>query len=229
MSSMSESVWDRTASRFGGGSGEMSKNAFAALVCFWTAAGIAVSAVCAYAAMDWRLPWYAYLALAIVPFVGVFVSLGSKNPLVSLFGYALIVVPFGLITGPMVAMYTAASVVKVFAITTGLVVTLGFIGAIYPKSLESWGIYLLGALFVLIFGQLIVMVAGMFGANVGGAMTVFDWIGVVLFSAYVVYDLNRAMRVERTHDNAIDCAVAIYLDFLNLFLRLLRLLGQRKN
>ena len=123
----------------------------------------------------------------------------------------------------------AASVVKVFAITTGLVVTLGLVGAVYPKSLESWGIYLLGGLLVLIFGQFVVLIAGMLGANVGGAMTVFDWIGVALFSAYVVYDLNRAMRVERTHDNAIDCAVAIYLDFLNLFLRLLRLLGTRKD
>ncbi len=37
------------------------------------------------------------------------------------------------------------------------------------------------------------------------------------------------MRVERTHDNAIDCAVAVYLDFANLFIRLLSLFGARKD
>jgi hypothetical protein len=208
----------------------MSKNFFAFLVSFWTAAGIASSAVAAQMTAAWRPGILEILLLGLaVPIVGIIIAMKSDNPLLSLLGYAMVTIPFGMISGPMIALYTAASVAKVFMITTGIVVTLGIVGAVYPKSLEGWGIWLFGGLLILIFGQFGVMIAAAFGVNVGGAMTWLDWAGVVLFSGYVIYDLNRAMRVERTHDNAIDCAVAVYLDFANLFLRLLSLLGQRKD
>ena len=134
-----------------------------------------------------------------------------------------------MLTGPLVAHYTTASVLRVFLITTGMTVGLGFLGAMWPRSLASWGGWLFGALLVLILGQFSTMLLGAFGLPVRGAMTVFDWIGVVLFSAYIIFDLNRAMRVPATHDNAVDCAVAVYLDFANLFVRLMSLLGDRKD
>lgn len=229
MASSSSSFLSNPAfERFGSGH-TLSKNAFVAMLCFWTAAGIAVSAACAYATLDWRPGLLPLILLALVPFAGILIAAKSTNPVISLLGYGLVVVPFGLSMGPIVAMYTAASVVKVLCITTGMVVGLGLIGAIYPKSLESWGIYLLGALLVLILSQLVVIILALFGVNVSGAMTLLDWAGVAIFSLLVVYDLNRAMRVERTHDNAIDCAVGIYLDFINIFLRLLSLMGKRKD
>ena len=224
-SGLSASVWDRQS-----GGHAMSKNLFAFLVSFWTAAGIASSAAAAHMTAAWHPGLLEILLLGLaVPIVGIIIAMKSDNPVFSLLGYAMVTIPFGMIAGPMIALYTAASVAKVFMITTGIVVTLGIIGAVYPKSLEGWGIWLFGGLLILIFGQFGVMIAAAFGVNVGGAMTWLDWAGVVLFSGYVIYDLNRAMRVERTHDNAIDCAVAVYLDFANLFLRLLSLLGQRKD
>lgn len=224
-SGLSASVWDRQS-----GGHAMSKNFFAFLVSFWTAAGIASSAVAAHMTAAWRPGLIEILLVGLaIPIVGIIIAMKSDNPAFSLLGYAMVTIPFGAVAGPMIAMYTAASVAKVFMITTGIVVTLGIIGAVYPKSLEGWGIWLFGGLLILIFGQFGVMIAAAFGVNVGGAMTWLDWAGVVLFSGYVIYDLNRAMRVERTHDNAIDCAVAVYLDFANLFLRLLSLMGQRKD
>ena len=74
-----------------------------------------------------------------------------------------------------------------------------------------------------VHGYFAVQIAGLFGVPIAGALTVFDWIAVVLFSALILFDFNRAMRVPRTLDNSIDCAVGIYLDILNLFIHLLRL------
>lgn len=224
-SGLSASVWDRQS-----GGHAMSKNLFAFLVSFWTAAGIASSAVAAGMTAAWQPGLLEILLVGLaIPIVGIIIAMKSDNPVFSLLGYAMVTIPFGAVAGPVVALYTAASVAKVFMITTAIVVVLGVAGAIYPKSLEGWGVWLFGGLLILIFGQFGVMIAAAFGVNVGGAMTWLDWAGVVLFSGYVIYDLNRAMRVERTHDNAIDCAVAVYLDFANLFLRLLSLLGQRKD
>lgn len=219
--SFSDSVWDRSS-----GDNTMSKNLFAFLVAGYTALGIGASAVVAYHSQDVQLNWITAIGALIIAIIGVFIALGSDIPLFSLIGYAMVCIPFGYITGPVVALYTTASVFKVLMITTSIVVILGLVGTIIPESLESWGSYLLGGLLLLLLGSFIVPLAGFFGIPISGAMTFMDWIGVVLFSAYVVFDMNRAMHVDRTHDNAIDCALAVYLDFANLFIRLLQLMGQ---
>jgi FtsH-binding integral membrane protein len=50
-----------------------------------------------------------------------------------------------------------------------------------------------------------------------------------LFCAYIIYDWNRALRLPYTVDNAIDAAVALYLDIMNLFIHLLRILGKSQS
>ncbi len=220
---MNDSVWERT------GYGTMSKNLFALMVAIWTAAGIAVSAVASYYTQKMELSWVFLIGVLVVGIIGVIIALASNNPLISLLGYMMVAVPFGMMLGPVVAMYTVASVVRVFFVTTGIVVVLGIVGAIIPDSLEGWGSWLLGALTMLLIGYFIVPIAGMFGLPIDRALTWMDWIGVVVFSGYVIYDWNRAMRVPFTMDNAIDCALAVYLDFINLFIRLLSLTGTKKS
>jgi len=218
-------VWDRTST----GREGMSKRAFAIMLTFWTAFGIAASAAASYISYDWQPGWLLVIGTLVASIAGIVIALKSDNPVFSFLGYMLLAIPYGLLLGPVVAMYTTASVFKILLVTTGMVVGLGVIGAVWPRSLESWGAWLFGALLILLFGSLITVIAGAFGVPVQGAMRLWDWVGVGLFSAYVIFDLNRAMRVERTHDNAIDCAVAVYLDFANLFIRLLSLFGHRKD
>jgi len=135
-------------------------------------------------------------------------------------------VSFGAITGPVVAMYTPASVARILFLTTVVVIGLGFVGAILPKSLENWWSWLFGGLLLLLAGQVLLPLTAYLGVPVGNAMTLWDWAGVALFSGFVLFDLNRAMRIPYTMNNAIDAAVEVYLDFINLLLRLLSLLGE---
>lgn len=223
--SAKDSVWERK-----GDSDALGKNFFAFLVCFWTSLGLVGTGLSAWCTTDWvpSSPWL-LLGIMVIPFVGVFVAMASDNPVVSMLGYALIVIPFGIVLGPVVAQYTTASVVKVLSITLTLTVTLGMLGAVIPQSLEHWGGWLFSALWVLLLCALFEPLAQMAGLPIEGALTWIDWAAVLVFCAYIVFDFNRAMRVERTVDNSIDCAVAIYLDILNLFLRLLRLLGKEKS
>ena len=53
------------------------------------------------------------------------------------------------------------------------------------------------------------------------------WIGAVVFSVYIAYDFHRAQAFPKTLDNAVDSALDIYLDIINLFLKILRILGSR--
>ncbi|HKP51967.1 MAG TPA: Bax inhibitor-1 family protein [Chloroflexia bacterium] len=218
---MSNSVWTRQ------GAGTLSKNLYAFLICMWTAVGIGASAVAASLSRNWGLDWLLMIGSLVFAIIGVIISAKSDNPAISFMGFMLVAVPFGLLLGPVVSLYTDASVARVLTLTTVIVVVLGIIGAVVPASLESWRGWLFGGLLLLLGGMFLVPLMGLFGVHIGGALTALDWFGVVLFGGYVIYDLNRAMRIAYTLDNSVDAAVAIYLDFFNIFIRLLSLLGEK--
>ncbi|MDD6785868.1 MAG: Bax inhibitor-1 family protein [Eggerthellales bacterium] len=56
---------------------------------------------------------------------------------------------------------------------------------------------------------------------------IFNWVFVLIFSGYIGYDWYRAQNVAPTADNAIDCACALYMDIVNLFIRLLRIFEKK--
>jgi len=206
----------------------LSKNLYAFLICAWAALGIGASAFAASLSRDWRVDWVLAIGSLIFAIIGTIMAVRSENPVISFAGFMLVAVPFGLLLGPVVAIYTEASVSKIFILTTSIVVVLGVIGATIPTSLESWGAWLTGGLLILLGGLFLMPLLGWMGVPVGGALTALDWFGVILFGGYVIFDLNRAMRIPYTLDNSIDAAVAIYLDVVNIFIRLLALLGDRR-
>ena len=57
---------------------------------------------------------------------------------------------------------------------------------------------------------------------------IFDWVFVILFSGYIGYDVAKSQAYPKTLDNAVDSALDIYLDIINLFIRLLSILGRRE-
>ena len=62
----------------------------------------------------------------------------------------------------------------------------------------------------------------------GGDRELIDWIVVVIFCGYIGLDWGRANQIPKTMDNAVDSAAALYMDIINLFLRILRILGRRR-
>lgn len=226
-------IWDRAKS---GGVSTLSRRLYMLLVCASTAAGIFVAATASTFSSSWDLQamsgWVTLglvLGVLAVSFVGIWIAQSSSDPMVSLIAYlTFVAAPFGLLLGPLVALYQPDSVLKIFGLTVLVVLALGFIGAALPANLASWGTPLLGALLLLIGGLLVVPVLGAFGVPIEGAMTALDWIGLLIFGALVVYDLNRAARLPHTVDNAVDSGLAVFLDFINIFIRLLSLFGVKK-
>lgn len=193
-----------------------------------TAIGIAVSAVTACLALSWESSLWLILPAIVASFFGVYIA-RNDDPVVAIGGYLLVAVSFGFITGPVVAEYTAASAARILFLTTMIIVGLGMVGAAFPGSLASWWSWLLGGLLVLLAGQFLLPLASSLGIPFGNAITFWDWAGIALFSFFVVFDLNRAMRIPYTMNNAIACAVEVYLDFINLFLRILSQSGDSDN
>lgn len=206
----------------------MSARAYIGIIAFFIAAGLGVAAWLASLTYHMQPTWLWIVGYFVVAIPGIIISARSNNWVMSLLGYGMVVCATGSIIGPYVALYALPSVFQILLLTIGVTATIGFFGAIYPKSVEHWGGFFLMALLVIIFGD----VARMFMVSAGFApvaMGIWDWIAAVVFCGLIFFDMNRAMRMDYTLDNAVDTAVALYLDIINLFLRLLSAKGRKSD
>ena len=137
----------------------------------------------------------------------------------------------GLTFSVIFAVFTTESIFSTFLVTAGMFGFLALWGATTKCDLTSWGNLLFGAL----IGQLIGLVVNWIWFN-----DTFYWIttatGLLIFSGYTAYDVQKLKQYEvagNPNDPAVEKAaivgaLALYLDFVNLFLYLLRLFGRRK-
>ena len=154
--------------------------------------------------------------------LGVFLFASSERPLVSFVGYNLVVVPFGLVVNLVVHRYDPALVVQAIRVTGLVTATLMLIGSLIPAFFQRIGSALSLSLLTVILWELIERFC--FHVHHG----VIDWVVVVIFCGYIGVDWGRANRIPCTVDNAVDSAAALYMDIINLFLRILRILGRRR-
>ena len=159
----------------------------------------------------------AYLACAIV---GIVMSAKSSNPVVSFIGYNLLVLPMGVVLCCLIPGLSAAIVTKALLLTGIVTATMTLLGFVKPEIFIGLGRTLFIALIVGIIAELIAT----FAFHYTGAA--FDWLFVILFSGYIGYDVARSQAYPKTVDNAVDCALDIYLDIIYIFIRLLSILSR---
>jgi len=160
-----------------------------------------------------------YFALCLL---GIYLFNSSKSPLVSFIGYNLVVVPFGFIINVVVARYDPALVLEAMRITGTVTAVMMILGSAFPAFFKK----IHGALTVALLAVIVVELVDIFVFKKHHG--IIDWIVVLIFCGYIGYDWGRANRIPKTLDNAVDSAAALYMDIINLFLRILRILGRRR-
>ncbi len=131
--------------------------------------------------------------------------------------------------------YGLGTILLAFGTTTLIFVILTVVGLTTKEDLTKWG----PILFVGLLGIILASVVNFFMAS-----TALDWIvtyvGILIFLGLIVYDSNMIKKatyaaVLQGNDSqqvlnglAVMGALRLYLDFINLFLRLLRVLGRRR-
>ncbi|MBR1561128.1 MAG: US12 family protein [Clostridia bacterium] len=169
--------------------------------------------------------------IGILPFlIGYFVMviigsvmIGKGGAAMSFLGYNLIALPIGVVVCACVD-GVPMNVVKSAVLVTAIV-TLSFmiLGTLFPD-------FFLGMGRVLIVGLSVAIVAELITALIFRRVSpVYEWGFVALFSLYIGYDWARANTCARTVDNAVDLAATLYLDIINLFLRVLEIMSRRKD
>lgn len=167
-----------------------------------------------------------YIAYFVMVFAGCAMVNKSTSTALSFIGYNLIVVPLGMIIALVVNAYAAAGyssiIATAFAITAVVTLVMMFVSSIYPQFFLSLG----RTLFVTMLVTLIVeLIFGFIGFDLG----IIDYVVVLIFCGWIGYDWARANNVPKTTYNAIDAAANLYVDIVNLFLRIMRILARSSN
>jgi FtsH-binding integral membrane protein len=127
--------------------------------------------------------------------------------------------------------YTSASIASTFFVTAGTFAIMSMYGYYTKKDLTSWG----NLLFMALIGVIIASVVNFFMQS-EMLYWIITYAGVFVFVGLTAYDTQKIKRMstaseagsEAESKGAIVGALTLYLDFINLFLMLLRLLGDRK-
>ena len=164
----------------------------------------------------------AVLVLSLVcGIIGVFVALKNDRPIVSFLGYNMLVIPFGLMLSMIVQLYSPMVVFEAFFLTTMIMFVMIVAATIIPEWFKGLGTVLFIALIGLIIAEVICVFIGITPLWISA-------ISALIFSCYIGYDWTMAQAGPKTLDAAIDSALNIYLDIVNLFLDLLRIVGDNK-
>jgi uncharacterized protein len=123
--------------------------------------------------------------------------------------------------------YTGSSVALAFLTTAGTFGAMSVYATVTRRDLSSWGSFLMMGL----LGVVIASVANIFLGS-GMMSFVISCAAVVVFTGLAAYDTQKLRALARAGGGAaampVNGALALYLDFVNLFLALLRLLGGRR-
>jgi len=127
--------------------------------------------------------------------------------------------------------YTASSITSTFMVTAGTFGAMSLYGYTTKKDLTSWGSFL----FMGLIGIIIASVVNIFMQSSMMHM-IITYAGVLIFVGLTAYDTQKIKEMnilgnEGTDEDtkeAIRGALTLYLDFINLFLMLLRLMGDRR-
>ena len=151
--------------------------------------------------------------------VGMIMTNASDDPVVSFLGYNLVVVPCGFVLNLALSKYTPGLIQSAMLVTGGVTIMMMALGVAYPRVFEEMAFTLIAVLSVTIVVELIVI-------GVTGRSAVWlDWVVALIFCGYIGIDWSRANFGEKTIDSAIDAAANLYLDIVNLFIRVASILG----
>jgi FtsH-binding integral membrane protein len=143
--------------------------------------------------------------------------------------FALYSVLNGVTLSAILLAYTGESVAMTFVVTAGMFGALAFFGSTTKRSLAGAGQFFMMGL----VGLILASILGMFWHN-DALQFLISVVGVIVFTGLTAYDAQRlkqmalALPEGQVGAYAVVGALSLYLDFINLFLMLLRLTGGRR-
>lgn len=174
--------------------------------------------------------WLAFLAPLVIVFAfGWVINRGTAAQVKGVFWlYSALM---GVSLCPILLLYTGESITRVFLITAATFGAMSLYGYTTKRDLSGMGSFL----FMGLIGIIIASLVNAFFLKSTGMSYAISFISVLVFTGLTAYDIQniKAMYVdyedsETASKKAIAGALSLYLDFINIFIHLLQLIGDRK-
>ena len=169
----------------------------------------------------------------IIAQLGIVIALSARVSRLAASTASALFIAYSALTGVTLSfvllLYTGESIVSTFIVAGGMFGSLALYGTFTRRNLSGLGQFM----FMGVIGLLLAMLVGVFWQN-DGLQFMISLVGVVVFAGLAAYDAQRlkglafATNAGGTGALTIVGALALYLDFVNLFLFLLRFLGGRR-
>ena len=171
--------------------------------------------------------WIIFVAeLLVVIFLSARIhKMSLTTAIFSFLGYSVL---SGLTFSSIFLLFNVSSIIFIFAVTSVLFLIFGLIGYFTNIDLSKMGIILLFGL----IGIILVSVVNIFLGNPTLDL-IISVIAVIIFVGFIAYDIQRIKAFSNVIDDenkvAIIGALELYLDFINLFIHLISIFGDRRN
>jgi FtsH-binding integral membrane protein len=129
----------------------------------------------------------------------------------------------GVIFALVFELYTSQSIFTAFAVTAGMFGAMALYGYVTKTDLSKLG----SILFMALIGLILATIVNIFVAN-EALYWITTYAGVAIFAGLTAYDVQKIKQYEGGQGDAIRGALSLYLDFINMFLFLLRIFGQSR-
>jgi len=208
----------------------------------WMTAGLALTSVIALfvasspflleAVFGNRFLLIGLFIVEIILVMGLSAAINRISPAVATMGFLLYAALNGVTISAVLLVYTAASVASTFLITTLTFGGMCLYGTVTKRDLTAMGSFMVMGLWGLVIASLVNL---FFQSSM--VQWVLGYVGVIVFTGLSAWDAQKikALAVATMDDEqsagkaSIMGALTLYLDFINLFLSLLRILGRRNN
>lgn len=214
----------------------MNKNSLISKVFGWMFVGLLLTFVTGYILSNnvytlyKLLSGWNYIILILIEF-GLVIFLSARIHKMSSTTAKIVFMLYSIVTGltfgAIFVVYELESILTIFLITAGIFGIFALLGYYTNIDLTKLGTYLL----MMLFGIIICTIINLFLGN-----STFDIIitcmSIVIFLGYTAYDMQKIKMLMDSSDSdnvAIIGALELYLDFINLFLDLIRLFGKSKD
>lgn len=225
-----------------GSESQVSESGFISKVYLWMAGGLFVSAAASFWLLSQPELFKALVTNKLVFFglilaeLALVIGLSAALARLSAFAAAVMFCVYSFLNGvtltPIFLVYTGASIMTTFAVTAGTFLFFSVYGMTTKRDLTSVG----GLAVMALIGIILASVVNIFLKSTA-LMWVTTFIGIAVFLGLIAYDTQKLKAIhamgfqdeEVRKKSAIMGALALYLDFINLFLNLLRIFGKQRN
>ncbi|WP_177563577.1 Bax inhibitor-1/YccA family protein [Phascolarctobacterium sp.] len=178
-----------------------------------------------------KITFYAFLFAPIVLVMIISGKINSLSASMASFLFFVYAAVNGVTLSAIFLVYTQDSIATTFVIAAGTFGATALFGYVTKKDLSKLG----SILFMLLIGLIIASVVNMFLKN-DTMMWVLTYAGIVIFVGLTAYDMQKlkelAYKIDEDENDiakfAVLGALTLYLDFINLFLRLLQIFGKKR-